>query len=168
MVLHAPGGVISRATPDAAEALARLDARSFDAPWDADSYRTLLAGELTLAWRCDVAGRLAGALLVRCVAGEGEVLRLAVDPDARRRGHARALLAHACAALAPHLPYGLHLEVRASNDAAISLYRRMGFREVGRRPAYYVAPVEDAVLMHWERPAGTARPGQLAPAGSGW
>ena len=168
MVHTAPGGVIRPAGPDDAEALASLDARAFEAPWDADSYRGLLAGELTLAWRRDARGRLLAALLVRLVAGEGEVLRLAVNPDDRRRGHARALLGHAMAELGPRLPYGLHLEVRQSNAAAIALYVRAGFREVGRRPSYYVGPVEDAILMRWDGPAAEGRPDRLAPAGSGW
>jgi ribosomal-protein-alanine N-acetyltransferase len=42
---------------------------------------------------------------------------------------------------------GVRLEVRASNAAAIALYRRNGFCQVGIRRAYYSAPVEDAVLM---------------------
>lgn len=160
--------VTRRATPADAPALAALDARAFDTPWDLDGFRSLLAGELTLAWRRDEGDRVVGALLIRCVAGEGEVLRLAVDPADRRRGHARALLDEACAALGPHLPHGLHLEVRQSNAAAIALYVQAGFREVGRRPAYYVAPVEDAVLMRWCAAPERAVPDPLAPAGSRW
>jgi len=42
---------------------------------------------------------------------------------------------------------GVHLEVRASNEAARALYARLGFVETGRRPRYYAAPEEDAVLL---------------------
>jgi len=152
--------VIRRATAADAAAIARLDARCFDAPWDAAHIRQWLAGELTAAWCADVGDTLVGALLVRRVAGEGEILRLAVDPAHRRRGFGRALVAQVLDELGPSLPHGLHLEVRASNLQARALYARLGFEDVGRRPAYYAAPVEDAVLMRWHV--------SLAPSGSGW
>lgn len=139
-----------RATMADASALAALDAACFDVGWDADSIGGLLAGELTQGWRLDVGDVLVAALLVRVVAGEGEVLRLAVAPAWRRRGHARAIMTVAMARLGPHLPYGLHLDVRASNIAARTLYRALGFVETGRRTQYYAAPPEDAVLMRWQ------------------
>jgi ribosomal-protein-alanine N-acetyltransferase len=39
------------------------------------------------------------------------------------------------------------LEVRPSNDAALSLYRRMGFEEKGHRRGYYLDNGEDALIM---------------------
>jgi ribosomal-protein-alanine N-acetyltransferase len=143
-----------RATPDDAAALAALDAACFDIGWDAASVRALLAGELTVAWRRDAGDELAAAVLVRCVAGEGEILRIAVAPGHRRQGHARALMSAVIADLAPSLPHGLHLEVRASNTAARRLYASLGFVDVGCRPQYYVAPMEDAVLMRRGADAG--------------
>ncbi len=142
-------GATRRAGPADADALAGLDAASFDAPWDASSIGTLLAGELTIGWRRDAGSELVAAALVRCVAGEAELLRLAVHPAHRRHGHGRALLATILEELGPGLPHGLHLEVRASNAAARSLYHSLGFALIGTRPAYYVAPVEGAVLMRW-------------------
>lgn len=144
------GAVTRRARPDDADDLAALDAACFDVGWDGPSLRALLAGELTVAWRRDVGNELAAAVLVRCVAGEGEILRIAVAPGHRRQGHARALMSALIADLAPSLSHGLHLEVRASNTAARTLYASLGFADVGRRPRYYVAPPEDAVLMRRE------------------
>ena len=91
-------------------------------------------------------GRACGFAVARCAADEVEILLVAVTPAARRRGVGTALLA---AALGEALRAGAvaaHLEVRASNAAAIGLYRRFGFVAVGRRPRYYGA-TEDAVLM---------------------
>lgn len=157
-----------RVHADDAAALAAIDEAAFDAPWDLSTFRSLLAGSLTLGWRRDVHGAPVAAALVRVVAGEGELLRLAVHPSARRQGHARALVEAILADLAGGLPYGLHLEVRASNEAARALYRATGFAEVGRRPDYYASPVEDAVLMRWwPSPDGACRD-RLAPPGSRW
>lgn len=144
-----------RATAADADALAALDATCFDIGWDAAAMRTLLSGELTLAWRRDVGDQMAAAVLVRWVAGEGEVLRIGVAPAYRRQGHARALMTAVIDELGPSLTHGLHLEVRASNVAARALYTTLGFEDVGRREHYYVAPVEDAVLMRWRGPDGS-------------
>ncbi|MEK7869240.1 MAG: hypothetical protein AAB271_02810, partial [Nitrospirota bacterium] len=57
---------------------------------------------------------------------------------------------------------------RASNCAALALYRRFGFTQVAIRPTYYSNPVEDAVLMEMEPiviPAGSGR--SAAPVNEG-
>jgi len=87
------------------------------------------------------------------VAGEAHIHNLAVAPEARRAGLARRLLAHALDVVAAHGARMVHLEVRDGNVAARTLYRTMGFREVGKRSSYYSAPVEDAVLLNLERPS---------------
>ena len=74
---------------------------------------------------------------------EAETLNIAVDPTSRRRGAAQALL---LAFLERH-DGEVFLEVRASNVPAISLYRKLGFVEVGSRPGYYHSPVENALVM---------------------
>lgn len=75
---------------------------------------------------------------------EFEILNLAVDPAQRRGGMARALVEAAVAR-------GGHwfLEVRESNGPARSLYQSCGFREMGRRRAYYRDPIEDAILCEF-------------------
>lgn len=147
------GLVVREAGPEACDALATLEAASFDVPWSADALGELLADGLTRAWVGEAAGGLCGAGLLRVVAGEGELLRIAVHPADRRHGVGRALLRAILSAAADACPYGIHLEVRASNVAARHLYARQGFVDHGRRRDYYQAPREDAVLMHW-RPAG--------------
>jgi len=86
-------------------------------------------------------GRIEGlAVWQELPGGEAELLNLAVHPQARRRGAARALLG---------LLEGrkIWLEVRESNTGAIRFYRAQGFAVCGRRRAYYANPVEDAILM---------------------
>lgn len=145
--------VVMLAGPEASAALARLESACFDAPWSDESLRALLDDGLTRAWvLCDRSGEGAAGALVRVVAGEGELLRLAVRPDRRRHGLGARLLYEVLAAVAEECPLGVHLEVRASNVVARHLYARAGFLDTGRRGDYYHAPREDAVLMHWAPP----------------
>jgi ribosomal-protein-alanine N-acetyltransferase len=83
---------------------------------------------------------VAGFVLFRVVAGEGELLNVAVAPEHRRCGVARGLWS------AIEARAGLwHLEVRASNAAAIRFYEELGFTRVGEREGYY-ADGETATL----------------------
>ncbi|MBS1767546.1 MAG: GNAT family N-acetyltransferase [Acidobacteria bacterium] len=79
------------------------------------------------------------------LAGEAELLRVAVDPKRRGEGLAKALMAEAEADLARLGIHELHLEVRVSNAAARTLYADCGWRESGLRKGYY-RDGEDAVL----------------------
>ena len=79
--------------------------------------------------------------------GEFYLDNLAVFPQHRHKGAARAiLLALRDFALAQKGAF-LTLEVRPSNTAAIALYEKHGFRQAGLRPGYYQHPREDAVIM---------------------
>ena len=134
----------------AADLAAAIHARSVDASWSAETIGGLLAqpgvfGVLALA---DDAPQ--GFVLCRAVADEAEVLTLAVLPAARRRGHARALLATAMAQASAAGAARLLLEVAADNDPALALYRSLGFAPVGRRKGYYTHAAgvpADAVVM---------------------
>jgi ribosomal-protein-alanine N-acetyltransferase len=78
------------------------------------------------------------------------VMNVAVDPDLRRRGIATALLERLLERVSPESQ--LTLEVRRSNDGAIALYERFGFRSAGVRRRYYQDNGEDAIVM-WRTPA---------------
>ena len=93
------------------------------------------------------AGAVRGYLIGRDAAGSGEILNLAVDPDHRRRGIARALLDRGLAELARRGADEVFLEVRESNASAQQLYRGAGFRPVGVRADYYRQPREDALVL---------------------
>ena len=89
----------------------------------------------------------AGYALFSLVVGEGEILNLAVDPAARRRGLGRQLLEGVLGAMRAAGTTTVFLEVRQSNLAAIQLYAGAGFRPVGIRRGYYRNPTEHAVTM---------------------
>ena len=96
------------------------------------------------AWVLLAQGRLHAFLVARQVIDdEFELLNMAVAPDQRRQGHAKALLTDAL----QRFPGMWFLEVRASNAAALALYEALGFHRSGRRREYYRSPVEDAIEM---------------------
>jgi ribosomal-protein-alanine N-acetyltransferase len=92
----------------------------------------------------------AGFVLGRAIAGEAELLTLAVDPDHRRGGLGRHLVrAFEGAAMTRKAEFA-YLEVGADNPGAYALYLAMGYSESGRRPRYYNTPEGakiDAILM---------------------
>lgn len=128
--------------PAAAGVAAAIHARAADAPWSAETFAGLLVqpGVFGLVATGGVAtGGEAprGFILCRVAADEAEVLALAVLPEARRAGIARALLTAALAQAAAGGAARMLLEVSVRNDAALALYRSVGFDEVGRRKGYY-------------------------------
>jgi ribosomal-protein-alanine N-acetyltransferase len=141
--------VILRAvTPADGAALADVHASAFDAAWTADELIRFAsdAGAIALAAED---GALAGFILCRAIAGETEVLTLAVRPAARRQGVARALL-EAALLLAAQTTDAAFLEVAEDNPGAIVLYEGAGFERVGRRAGYYArahAPSVAAIVM---------------------
>jgi ribosomal-protein-alanine N-acetyltransferase len=120
-----------------------IDALSLPRPWSAAIWRGELSSPYGLYLVIEDRGEVFGQIGVRHVLGELHITTIAVRPEYRRRGHARALIGAALGAFpdASHV----HLEVRPTNVEAIALYESLGFRETGRRPRYYGD--EDAVLM---------------------
>ncbi len=124
------------------------------AQWSREQYRSAITGQISL--RCLIAesgGSIAGMIVFRGpVAGESEILNLAVAPERRRQGIGGALVRTAC-----EQPADLFLEVRSSNRGGIAFYRRCGFLEAGCRKGYYRNPPEDAIVM--KRAGGAGNPG---------
>ena len=120
-----------------------IDALCLPRPWSATVWRGELSSPYGLYLVIEDSDGLCGHIGVRHVLGELHITTIAVRPECRRRGHARALIGAALAAY-PHASH-VHLEVRPTNAAALALYASLGFRKTGRRPRYYGD--EDALLM---------------------
>lgn len=114
--------------------LARLHAASFTTPrpWTEAELAGFLADPL-----CDLIALDGGFALIRTIAGEAELLTIAVDPTLRRRGLGRTLLDAALVRAKAHGAEAIFLEVAADNVAAIALYEAAGFQRSGTRPGYY-------------------------------
>ena len=141
-----PEPVVEEALDSDLAALAEIHAASFTHGWDADELATLRdqsGAFLLIARRPHPKGKREplGFVLMREVAGEAEVLTLAVSPRHRRHGLAARLMRDGMFRLYGNRCEALFLEVDAANDAAVALYRSLGFLQVGERKGYYRSPV---------------------------
>jgi ribosomal-protein-alanine N-acetyltransferase len=116
--------------------LARVHAQAFDHPWSASEIAELLRSPGAFAMVAEDAAP-AAFILCRAVAGEAEILTLAVEPAARRRGLARALVEAAAGVARIAGAEAMFLEVADDNVAAIGLYEAAGFDRAGLRRGYY-------------------------------
>ena len=134
-------------------AIALAEPLCFSDPWSAVALRELFQSGTSAGVVVTAAAdpeRLAGYLFARAIAGEAEILNVAVLPEYRRLGLGRRLLAEALERLVGQGVRQVYLEVRESNDPARELYARLGFRPVGMRPDYYRKPREHALVLAWE------------------
>lgn len=115
--------------------------------WSADQVIEELKRERATVLISEDDGTVHGWLVIwRVPPDEMHVLEIAIGPQYRRQGLGSALLQEAMSAgLRDGAAIAL-LEVRASNAAAIEMYKKLGYHEVGRRPKYY-SDGEDALLM---------------------
>lgn len=142
--------VIRRMEREDLPAAAALERKSFTVPWSELLLKEVFESPLDRAWVLEEDGRIAGYCNFRVIAGEGELMRIAVLPEARGRGYGRELLETLVRAASLEAVEDITLEVRASNAAAISLYKSYGFKTEAVRKRYYTNPVEDAFIM-WRR-----------------
>jgi len=140
------------------ERVATIERVAFTDPWPRKAFEELLAQPHVRALAIGgEGGRLEGYALFSLVAGEGEILNLAVDPSERRRGHGRRLLEAVLDRMRAAGTTTVFLEVRQSNQAAIGLYETAGFRSLSVRRAYYRHPTEHAVTMSLQLVPDVAR-----------
>ena len=141
-------------------ALARLHAECFpEDAWNAGALASVLAmpgagGCIAYAEN----GAPCGLLLDQCLGPDGEILTLGVAPAARRQGIARRLLGDLIARARAAGVRRLALEAAADNEAALALYRSLGFQRQGTRRAYYRrarGPAVDALRLTLDLPAVT-------------
>jgi ribosomal-protein-alanine N-acetyltransferase len=116
------------------------------AQWTMWDYDRVARGEMA-GWVAEDDGKVTGFLVARRVAADLEILNFAVRPDSRCRGIGAALLRAAQDWGKSFHAEKAILEVRASNLAALRFYERFSFQVAGRRPRYYTAPIEDALLL---------------------
>jgi ribosomal-protein-alanine N-acetyltransferase len=122
-------------------ALARIHCEDFVPPWDEGDFETMLGEDVMFGYKAVEIGKArsgaAGFVLARNISGEAEIITIAVARAHRRRGLGRLLMDAVLRELHGARAEALFLEVDEGNAAAVALYRQLGFREVGKRSAYY-------------------------------
>lgn len=125
------------------DALEHLDRACFSRPWAGPAWASELAGGSV--W---VAGEpLHACVCAPIVLDRCEVRRISVEPSWRRQGVGQDLLLQVIQRAQESACTRVELEVGAGNEAAVELYRSLGFECVGRRPGYYTQPPDDALLF---------------------
>ncbi|HTS89454.1 MAG TPA: ribosomal protein S18-alanine N-acetyltransferase [Gemmatimonadales bacterium] len=138
---------IRRAEPADAVRLLPIERRCFADPWSVAAFAEILESPLGFGLVAECGPTIGGYLVARLVAGEAEILNLAVGPEDRGKGLGSELLRRGVAGLAAKGAREIYLEVREHNLVAQQLYRSLGFRPVGLRARYYRNPVEDALVL---------------------
>jgi ribosomal-protein-alanine N-acetyltransferase len=152
------GLVFREAVPGDAEAMAELEKLCFTAPWSLEACKNALCDNSIACYLvCLCGGELVGYAGLWPFSPEGHIMNVAVRPDFRRRGLGAALLGRLMETTGKtHGLSAFTLEARVSNETAIRLYERLGFRERWRRRNYYPDNMEDALIMWKGEPADPA------------
>lgn len=129
------------------EAVCAIEQRCFTKPWSRESFTKAYNRDDTIYLVCVREGEIIGYCGIWCSYEDGDLCNMAVDVTMRRQGIGKQLLIEALAKAEGLGVTRLLLEVRASNEAAIALYRELGFVEIGKRTTYYSEPTEDALIM---------------------
>jgi ribosomal-protein-alanine N-acetyltransferase len=136
-----------------------IERRAFPTPWSLAMFVLELSKPSGVCLAAVEDRTIVGYLVCSRYADVWHLMNIAVDPEARRRGYASALLEEMFERAGPGEPYTL--EVRTSNAPAIALYERFGFKLAGTRPRYYHDTGEDAMIMwrEWQARSSSGRPG---------
>ena len=144
--------IIRRMTIEDVLAAHELDVLSFTLPWPERSLLYEITGNpAARCWAAELDNRLVGMLVLWMILDEAHIATIATHPDFRRQGIAKRLLVEALESAYNEGAQTALLEVRAGNEAALKMYARFGFEEVGNRKRYYKDNNEDAVLMTLKR-----------------
>lgn len=125
-----------------------IESEAFTTPWQESTFEALLEREgVELMVMADDDDGVIGYAVLWVILDQGELANLALTTSRRGAGLGSHLLRHVLARARERGVGKLFLEVRASNQRAIELYRSFGFEDVGLRRSYYESPTEDARVM---------------------
>ena len=130
-----------------ADAITALEEECFTDAWSPALMSQMFASEWDRIYVLEDEGKVIGYADVRNMYGDCDLMSICVTREARGRGGASLLMEHILEQARADDARQMLLEVRRSNEAAIGLYRKFGFEELGVRRNYYSNPVEDAAVM---------------------
>jgi len=122
----------------------------FSMPWSKASYEKELENKLAYYQCAEESGELLGYMGMWRILNECHITNVAVLPQYRKMGVATKLINKMIEICKCSEITQMTLEVRETNIPAINLYKKFGFLVAGKRPRYYQAPTEDAIIM-WKK-----------------
>jgi ribosomal-protein-alanine N-acetyltransferase len=139
---------IAEMTLDDLDEVRRIENETFSDPWPRAAFEDDVRSDLTY---CPVARDESGELVayanLMIFADESHLTNIAVAPPRRRCGIGKHMMDHLIEKAKASGCLAMFLDVRASNESAISFYRKYEFSELYRRKLYYRNPPEDAIVM---------------------
>lgn len=138
---------IVRMNEDLLSQIAKIEETCFAHPWSYDSLKAELYKDDAYFFAAVIEGKAVGYIGMNTVLDEGYIANVAVLPEYRERGIGQRLISYIILTAEENNLSFVTLEVRKSNEKAISLYRKNGFKEVGERKNFYSEPTENALLM---------------------
>ena len=132
------------------EELAGIEAEAFSMPWSKKDFDDLLSHPYCFYLVALADGQVAGCCGYTSSFNEATIDNVVVAEKFRNQGIARKMLRELILRGEENGVESFTLEVRVSNEAAIHIYEKFGFRSEGIRPGFYEKPREDAVIM-WRR-----------------
>ena len=129
-----------------------IEQASFKHPWNRMSYLNELSNKYSHNFILKLENsfetyQIIAYLSFRLITDEIHILKIAVNPEKRRKGIAFKLLNHCLGALGEQNIKSATLEVRQSNTPGIGLYKKNGFAIEAQIPNYYSDTHEDVILM---------------------
>lgn len=134
-------------SPEHVDGIFTISNLSFKTPWSRESIEKELENDIAryvVAIKNNLVIGYGGAWLIL---DEGQITNIAVHPEFRGLGVSHLLLDALIEVCALEGITAMTLEVRKSNFAAQNLYKKHGFVEEGIRKNYYLAPIEDGIIM---------------------
>ena len=138
---------IKRLSEENSAAVAEIEKLCFSTPWSEATISSEIKSGFSDFFGAFSEEKLAGYIGGRTIAGETEIFNVAVSPEFRRKGIAKALIEKFIETVRKKDTQVIFLEVRSSNLPAIALYEKNGFVFCGLRKNYYTNPTENALLM---------------------
>lgn len=132
------------------EEVSRIEEESFSMPWKPSDFMDMIRLDYAYYIVAKLDGKPIGCCGVRNMCGDGEITNVVISKDYRKRGYGERMFEYLLESSKPRGVVNFTLEVRCSNKAAISMYKKFGFVEEGIRPNFYEKPQEDGLIM-WLR-----------------
>ncbi len=127
--------------------VAKIEKACFSTPWSENALSEELTNTFARFFVLEEDGQVVGYIGAHNVLGEVYITNVAVFPKGRGKGYGKALVKFLINEMKKENADFVTLEVRKSNETAISLYEKAGFQIVGSRKDFYEQPKEDALLM---------------------